>query len=221
MQRRKVSVLCAAIAGAMLLAAAPARASSDFDSVSLFGSSISIGSIDSNNRDRIDDQEGPRSLSFKFASLYNRIRETAARLAEFTHLDSSTKNTLGLNISFQSLEDTDNDARLDSETTRLLLPELDESPTEGFSLRLDFSDDHAPLVDPSPRKPSDPLKDKIWLSLGARYNHSERLSVDIGYEHLWVNETTFGSRGGVGNDIMGDYRSEMDLIGARLRWAFD
>ncbi len=76
-------------------------------------------------------------------------------------------------------------------------------------------------MDPSPRKPSDPLKDKIWLSLGARYHHSERLSLDIGYEHLWVNETTFGGRGGLGNDIMGDYRSELDLIGARLRWAFD
>ncbi len=221
MQRRKVSVLCAAIAGAMLLAAVPARASSDFDSVPPFGSSISISSFDANNRDRIDDEEGPRSLSFKFASLYNRIRETAARLAEFTHLDSSTKNTLGLNISFQSLDDTDGDARLDTETSRLLLPELDEKPSEGFSLRLDFSDDHAPLVDPSPRKPGDPLKDKIWLSFGARYDHSERLSLDIGYEHLWVNETTFGSRGGLGDDVMGDYRSEMDLIGARLRWAFD
>ena len=221
MQRRKVSVLCAATAGVMLLAAVPARASSDFDSVPLFGSSISIGSFDADNRDRIDDQEGPRSLSFKFASLYNRIRETAARLAEFTHLDSTTKNSLGLNISFQSLEQIEDDARLDTETSRLLLPEVDEGPSEGFSLRVDFSDDHAPLVDPSPRKPGDPLKDKIWLSLGARYHHSERLFLDIGYEHLWVNETTFGSRGGLGDDIMGDYRSEMDLIGARLRWAFD
>ena len=221
MQSRKVSVLCAAITGAMLLAAAPTRASSDFDSVSLFGSSISIGSFDAETPDRIDDQEGPRSLSFRFASLYNRIRETAARIAELTQLDSTTKNSLGLDISFQSLKVADDDAGLDTETTRLLLPEVDESPSEGFSLRIDFSDDHAPLVDPSPRKPGDPLKDKIWLSLGARYHHSERLSLDIGYEHLWVNETTFGSRGGVGNDIMGDYRSEMDLIGARLRWAFD
>ncbi len=221
MQRRKVSVLCAAITGAMLLAAAPARASSDFDSAPLFGSSMSIGSFGTESRDRIDDQEVPRSLSFKFASLYNRIKETAARLAEFTHLDSTTKNSLGLNISFQSLEDSDDVAGLDAETSRLLLPDFDEGPSDGFSLRIDFSDDHAPLVDPSPRKPGDPLKDKIWLSFGARYHHSERLSLDIGYEHLWVNETTFGSRGGLGDDIMGDYRSEMDLIGARLRWAFD
>ena len=221
MQSRKLSVLCAAITGAMLLAAVPARASSDFDSVPLFDSSISIDALGADSRDRIDDREGPRSLSFKFASLYNRIKETAARLAEFTHLDSTTKNSLGLDISFQSLNDSDDVARLDTETSRLLLPDLDEKSNEGFSLRIDFSDDHAPLVDPSPRKSGDPLKDKIWLSLGARYSHSEHLYLDIGYEHLWVNETTYGSRGGIGNDIMGDYRSELDLIGARLRWDFD
>lgn len=216
MQNRILSVLCAATASAMLLAALPARAVSDLDAGLFQRDSIGFG-----EQRQVNDRDVPRSLSFKFASLYNRIKETAARIAEFTHLDRSTMNSLGLDISFRSLERTDDSAQLDTETRQRLLPGIEEKSNDGFSLRIDMSDDHAPLVDPSPRKPGDPLKDKIWLSLGARYNHSDRLSLDIGYEHLWVNETTFDRPGGLGSDIMGDYRSEMDLIGARLRWAFD
>ncbi len=217
MQNRIVSVLCATIAGVILVATVPARAASDIDADLFYRDAISLS-----DQRQVEEQEVPRSLSFKFASLYNRLMDTAAWMAEFTRLDRNTMNSLGLNISFQSLVQAPNDEQLDLEAaTRRLIPGVDEEPDEGFSLRINITDDHAPLVDPSPRKPGDPLKDKIWLSLGARYHHSENLTLDIGYEHLWVNETTFDRPGGIGSDIMGDYASEMDLIGARLQWAFD
>ncbi|HSS66093.1 MAG TPA: outer membrane protein transport protein [Gammaproteobacteria bacterium] len=214
MQNRILSVLCATVTGAILVAAAPARAASDLDADLFYRDALS-------DQYRVEQREMPRSLSFKFASLYNRIMDTAARIADFTHLDRTTMSSPGIGIGFQSLDPMADVDQLDPETTRRLIPGIDDEPDDGFSLRVHLSDDHAPLVDPSPRKPSDPIKDKIWLALGARYHHSERLSVDIGYEHLWVNETTFDRPGGIGSDIMGDYRSELDLIGARLRWAFD
>ncbi len=217
MQNRIASLLCATVTSAILVAAVPARAAIDIDAELLYRDPVSL-----RGQPPVEDQEKvPRSLSFKFASLYNQIMDTAARIAEFTHLDLSTRNSMSLDISFQSLDGAIDDDQLDLETTRRLIPGMQQESSDGFSLRINMSDDHAPLVDPSPRKPSDPLKDKIWLSLGARYRHSERLSLDIGYEHLWVNETTFDRPGGIGNDIMGDYRSELDLIGARLQWAFD
>lgn len=216
MQNRIVSVLCATMTGAILFAAVPARAANEIDADLLYRDPVSLG-----EQSQVEEQEVPRSLSFKFASLYNRLMDTAARIAEFTNLDRSTMNSLGLDISFQSLVQASDDEQLDLDTTLRLIPGIEDKPNEGFSLRIDVTDDHAPLVDPSPRKRGDPLKDKIWLSLGARYHHSENLTLDIGYEHLWVNETTFDRPGGIGSDIMGDYASEMDLIGARLQWAFD
>lgn len=216
MQNSIASVLCAAITGAILVAAMPARATSGIDADLFYRDPVSLG-----DQRGVEEQEVPRSLSFKFASLYSRLMDTAARIADFTQLDRSKMNSLSLDINFQSLVQATDDEQIDPEATRRLIPGIEGEANKGFSLRIDVTDDHAPLVDPSPRKPGDPLKDKIWLSLGARYHHSDNLTLDIGYEHLWVNETTFDRPGGIGSDIMGDYASEMDLIGARLQWAFD
>jgi hypothetical protein len=216
MQKRIMSVLCAAITGAILIASVSARASSDLDADLLYVDPPSL-----RETFQIERQELPDSLSFKFASLYNRIKDTAARIAAFTLLDRATRSALGVNFGFESLDQSADVDRLELDAGRSLIPGVDNKPDEGFTLRIDMSDDHAPLLDPSPRQPDEPLKDKIWIALGARYHHSDRLLLDIGYEHLWVNETTFNRQGGLGDDIMGDYRSEMDLVGARLRWAFD
>lgn len=216
MQNRVKSVLMASITGVIIIAAPSVHATSNTDTGRFYRDSLNPS-----EQHRIENLEVPRSLSFRFASLYNRIKHTAARIAELAYLDGTAMNSLGLDVGFRSLERSDTSTQINADISRRLLPPIKEESRDGFSLRIDVSDDHAPLVDPSPRKPTDPLKDKIWLSLGARYHHSERLSLDIGYEHLWVNETTFDRPGGVGSDIMGDYRSELDLIGARLRWSFD
>jgi long-subunit fatty acid transport protein len=217
MQDRIASLLCTTVTSAILVAAVPARATMDIDAELLYRDPVSL-----RDQSRVEDQaEVPRSLSFKFAGLYNQIMDSAAKIEVFTQLDLTKSNSMSLDISFQPLDREIEDDQLDLESTRQLIPGVGKESRDGFSLRIGMSDDHAPLVDPSPRKPSDPLKDKIWLSLGARYRHSERMSLDIGYEHLWVNETTFDRPGGIGSDIMGDYRSELDLVGARLRWAFD
>ena len=216
MQNRITSVLFAAITGAVIVAAVPARASSDLDGDLLHSDPLGI-----HDSPQVEDREVPRTLSFKFASLYYRIMDTAAKVAEFTQLDRATIRSLSVGVNFQSLDQTFDLDQLASEPSGGLIPESDDGPNKGISLRIDMSDDHAPLVDPSPRLPDEPLKDKIWVALGARYHHSERLMLDVGYEHLWVNETTFDRPGGISSDIMGDYRSEMDLIGARLQWSFD
>jgi hypothetical protein len=216
MQKRIMSVLAAAITGAIIAAAVPARATSDLGSDLLHPDPLAF-------RESLQfrEQDVPRTLLFKFASLYYRIMDSASRVAEFTRLDRATIRSLGIDVSFHSLDQTLESDQIDLPTTLELIPESEDESNEGFSLRINMSDDHAPLVDPSPRQPDEPLKDKIWVALGARYHHSDRLLLDVGYEHLWVNETTFDRQGGIGSDIMGDYRSEMDLIGARLQWSFD
>ncbi len=217
MKKRILSLLFVTIAGATLVAAGPARAASDDNTFPSYRDPISLGDL----RQLPSEEAGPSTLSFHFANLYNRILETAARLADATYFDLERTSTFGFNVSFQSIEDSDYASPLELETTERLLPESQDEFESGFSMRINMSDDGATLVDPSPRKPGAPLKDHIYLSLGARYDHSEHLSVDVGYEHLLVNETSFDRPSGFGNDIMGDYATEMGLIGARLRWAFE
>lgn len=216
MQNRILSLLLATIAGVVLFTAAPARALSDDGTSPSYRDPLTLS-----DQTRSVGEDVPRTLSFKFASLYNRIVETAAKLTDYTQFKWTTIPSLGLKISFQSIDESSHSPLSGLETTERLLPSLPESEPNGLSLRIDVTDDHAPLVDPSPRRADQPIKDHIWLSLGARYDHSERLTLDFGYEHLWVNETTVDRPGGLGNDVLGDYRSEMDLIGARLRWSFD
>lgn len=216
MLKRIPSILFAVLAGAMLVATGPVRANGDDNAFPSYRDPISLS-----DKRPVRGEEVPPTLSFRFTNLYNRIMDTAGRLADSTHLEWSTIPSLGLNISFQSLDDSANAGGLDVDTSERFLPQASKPSPSGLSLRINVTDDHAPLVDPSPRLPHQPYKDHIWVSVGARYDHSEHFSLDIGYEHLWVNETTVNRQGGVGKDILGDYKSEMDLVGARLRWAFD
>ncbi len=216
MRNRIASVLLATIAGAMFVASAPAHAASDIDADVSYRDPFKI-----HEQRPLNEEQIPRSLSFKFASLYSRIRDTATWIADSTHVDWNALHSLGLNISFQSIDSDDSGDYVDAETTDRLLPQIEETFSSRLSLRIDVTDDLAPLLDPAPRQPDDPIKDHIWVAVTARYDHSERLSLDIGYEHLWVNETTVNRPGGIGSDVLGDYRSEMDLVGARLRLLFD
>lgn len=64
-----------------------------------------------------------------------------------------------------------------------------------------------------------PDADRIWASIGASYNWNERLSIDVGYTHLFVDdgpidETTAGIR------YAGTAESSVDTISLGIRYKF-
>lgn len=68
-----------------------------------------------------------------------------------------------------------------------------------------------------------PDADRIWASIGASYNWNERLSVDFGYSHLFVDdapvdETTVTSSGPI--RYAGTAEGSVDIISFGLRYKF-
>jgi hypothetical protein len=118
MQDRIASLLCTTVTSAILVAAVPARATMDIDAELLYRDPVSL-----RDQSRVEDQaEVPRSLSFKFAGLYNQIMDSAAKIEVFTQLDLTKSNSMSLDISFQPLDREIEDDQLDLESTRQLIP---------------------------------------------------------------------------------------------------
>jgi long-chain fatty acid transport protein len=87
----------------------------------------------------------------------------------------------------------------------------DESPTRNQELRL------AALPD----------DDRIWLDFGIGYKHSDKLSFDFGYAHLFIddpkiNSTDADSSSIPGNTglhrLTGDYDADVDILSAQVNW---
>ena len=74
-----------------------------------------------------------------------------------------------------------------------------------------------------------PDNDRKWLSLGARYNVSPAVALDLAYTHIFtdktkIDETAYASSGvsleaAVGS-LNGYYTSEVDIVSAQLVWRY-
>ncbi|THK34346.1 transporter [Ensifer sp. MPMI2T] len=87
-----------------------------------------------------------------------------------------------------------------------------------LTLRAGLGYEIAPTTDED-RSMRLPDADRIWASIGASYNWNERLSLDIGYSHLFVDdapvdETTAGVR------YAGEAEGSVDIISFGLRYKF-
>jgi long-chain fatty acid transport protein len=83
-------------------------------------------------------------------------------------------------------------------------------------------------IDVDNRNPRLPDADRVWLSLGATYNWSDRLAFDVGYSHLFSVGNTdiniapgnpiFPTRGIV---FAADVDSSVDIVSASVKFRWD
>ena len=91
----------------------------------------------------------------------------------------------------------------------------DESPTRNQELRL------AALPD----------DDRIWLDFGVGYRHSDKLSFDFGYAHLFIDDPKINSTDAVSSNISalapsnqglhrltGEFDADVDIFSAQVNW---
>ena len=90
-----------------------------------------------------------------------------------------------------------------------------------LTLRTGVAYDQAPISDPVNRTPRLPDNDRIWVSVGASYRLLDRLSADIGYSHLFIDDTRIFRTGSTGSVINGVYESEADLFSVQVNYTFD
>jgi long-chain fatty acid transport protein len=84
--------------------------------------------------------------------------------------------------------------------------------------------DPTPIPDAAHRTPSIPDSHRTWIALALGRNLGDRLSFDLGYAHLFANDTEIRKtptgedrlRGG----LSGSYKGRVDIFSLELTWSF-
>lgn len=94
--------------------------------------------------------------------------------------------------------------------------------TDGpWTFRAGVAQDEAPQTDPALVTPRIPDQDRTWLSAGFNYAFSETLSMDLGYTHLFVDDTTIDNVDSqTDHQVVGEFESSVDIVGVQANWRF-
>lgn len=160
----------------------------------------------------------PDSLSF---SIRHKFSEEWAAMADITWTNWSTIDELRIRF--------DNPAESDAVTTvhwkDTFRYSLGAAYTPGaWTFRGGVAYDQSPVPDAAHFTPRVPDNDRIWLAGGVGYKINDRISINTGYAHLFVEDpetrkTATGEdrfRGG----LSGSYDCSVDIISAEISWEF-
>jgi long-chain fatty acid transport protein len=94
----------------------------------------------------------------------------------------------------------------------------------GWTYRFGLAYDESPVRDAQTRTPRLPDNDRIWVALGAGFEPSRNLKIDMGYAHLFMNDPAI-AKTGAGEDatrgaINGTYESSIDIFSIEARYLF-
>ena len=87
-------------------------------------------------------------------------------------------------------------------------------------LRTGIAFDEEPIPDAAHRTPRIPGNDRTWLAFGANYRHSSAMSFDVGYAHLFVDDTRINHTSTTAGNITGEYENAVDILSAQINWTF-
>ena len=91
-----------------------------------------------------------------------------------------------------------------------------------IKLRTGLAYDESPVPDAQHRTPRIPDNNRTWMTFGLNYAHSERLSFDAGYAHLFVKNSTINNttEAAVANNLQGTYKNSVDILSAQMNYRF-
>ena len=80
--------------------------------------------------------------------------------------------------------------------------------------------DQEAIPDPQHRTPRVPGNDRTWVSVGVGYKISNRVNLDAGYSHLFVDDTPIDHTSDNGYALRGVYKADVDILSGQLTWKF-
>lgn len=90
-----------------------------------------------------------------------------------------------------------------------------------WTFRAGVARDEAPQTDPTLVTPRIPDQDRTWISAGFNYAFSETLTMDLGYAHLFVDDTAINDVDSqTGHQVVGEFESSVDIVGVQANWRF-
>ena len=83
-------------------------------------------------------------------------------------------------------------------------------------------------VDDNHRTPRIPDNDRKWVSFGASYAFSKKMSVDVGYSRLFISDGKVNLSAGTSpydnnatrGSLTGTIKADINILGAQLRYSF-
>ncbi|MFT4728812.1 MAG: long-chain fatty acid transport protein [Granulosicoccus sp.] len=94
-----------------------------------------------------------------------------------------------------------------------------------LTLRTGMAFDEEAIPSAQRRTARIPGNDRTWLSFGAGYKVNKSISFDVGYAHLFLDETPIDNidpeSNGTGQEIRGEFEPSVDIFSAQLNWAFN
>ena len=92
-------------------------------------------------------------------------------------------------------------------------------------LRAGYAFDEEAIPSAQRRTARIPGNDRHWLSLGFGYQVTSDISFDLGYAHLFLDDTPIDNRNeeqdGAGTFLRGVYEPSVDILSAQINWAFN
>ncbi len=100
---------------------------------------------------------------------------------------------------------------------------INYNTSRNLTLRAGVAFDEDPTPSPARRTARSPGNDRTWLALGATWRFGNRASLDLGYAHLFLDETPIANLNeetAGGTAVRGLYNSSVDILSAQFNWHF-
>jgi len=161
----------------------------------------------------------PASLAFSVSHKVDKI----TYLADITWTGWSSFDELRIEY--------ENDAQPDSVTTedwddtfRYSIG-LDYQYSNSLVLRTGVALDETPVPSAERRTARVPGDERIWLSFGMTYTWDEDLTIDVGYSHLFIDDTKIdnefeSSVPTLAASLTGEYEASVDILSVQLNWQY-
>lgn len=88
-----------------------------------------------------------------------------------------------------------------------------------WQLRAGIAFDNTPTQDAF-RTPRIADGDRTWLSAGFGWQASEQLALDVGYTHIFVDDSSIDTRTSTGNRLIGTFDNKVDILAVTARYSF-
>ncbi len=104
---------------------------------------------------------------------------------------------------------------------------IDYQYSDELILRTGIALDETPVPSAERRTPRLPGHDRTWLSFGLTYTLNNTMTIDVGYSHLFVDDSKIDNTLEVESvsefnaTLTGEYESEVDILSAQLNWIID
>ena len=93
--------------------------------------------------------------------------------------------------------------------------------SDRLTLRTGVAYDQSPVPNPTSRTPRLPDNDRIWVSIGASYAINDKISMDFGYTHEFIDDTNIARSNDTGATLIGSYESDVDIFSLQVNYLFD